>query len=143
MKVKFQKISEDAIAPCYGHSGDAGLDIFSVEDVVLKSGERKRIRTGIRMELPEDYAGLVWDKSGIAFNEGIKTMGGVVDSGYRGEILVVLVNLGKNSYEIKRGQKIAQLLIQKIEEAEIEIADSISETSRGEDGFGSTGLYVK
>lgn len=143
MKVKFQKISEDATIPCYGHLGDAGLDIFSAENILLKVGARKRVRTGIKMELPKGYAGLVWDKSGIAFNEGVKTMGGVIDSGYRGEILIVLVNLGKNNYEIKKGQKIAQLLIQKIEEAKIKIADIVGETSRGADGFGSTGLYAK
>lgn len=143
MKVEFQKISENAIVPCYGHPGDAGLDIFSAEDIILTAGERKRIGTGIKMELPKGYAGLIWDKSGMAFNDGIKTMGGVIDSGYRGEILIVLVNLGKNSYEIKKGQKIAQLLIQKIEEVKIKITDIVGETSRGEGGFGSTGLYPK
>ena len=143
MKVKFLKIMDGAIIPFYAHKGDAGLDIFSAENVMLGAGERKRVKTGIKIELPKGCVGLVWDKSGIALNEGVKIMGGVIDSGYRGEILIVLVNLGKNSYGIKRGQKIAQLLIQKIEEAEIEIVDIIGETNRGADGFGSTGSYIK
>lgn len=142
MKVKFQKISESAIIPYYARSGDAGMDIFSDEEVVLEAGERKKIKTGIKMELPEGYVGLIWDKSGVAFNDGVKTMAGVCDSSYRGEILIVLVNLGKNSYKIKKGQKIAQMLIQKVEKADIELVDMMSETSRGEDGFGSTGLYA-
>ena len=92
------------------------------------------------MELPEGYVALVWDKSGLALNNGIKTMAGVIDSCYRGEIGIVLVNLNNQDYKIKKGQKISQILIQKVETAEIEVAEKLSETKRSEGGFGSTGL---
>ena len=140
MKIKFQKILEKAIVPSYAHQGDAGMDIFSAEDAVIKAGERKNIRTGLKMELPEGYVALIWDKSGLALKNGIKTMAGVIDSGYRGEILIVLVNLSDTGYKIKKGQKIAQMLIQKVENAEIEIAEKLNDTKRAEGGFGSTGL---
>ena len=140
MKIKFQKILKEAIIPSYAHSGDAGMDIFSAENVVLKAGERKRIRTGIKMELPEDYVALIWDKSGLAFEHGIKTMAGVIDSDYRGEVLIVLVNLSSIDYKIEKGRKIAQMLIQKIETAEIEVAEKLNSSKRAEGGFGSTGI---
>ena len=140
MKIRFQKILEEAVAPSYAHPGDAGMDIFSAEDAIIKAGERKNIRTGLKMELPEGYVALIWDKSGLALNNGIKTMAGVIDSCYRGEIGIVLVNLNNQDYKIKKGQKISQILIQKVETAEIEVAEKLSETKRSEGGFGSTGL---
>lgn len=140
LKIKIQKI-RDAKIPNYAHRGDAGLDLYSAEaDCVLKSGERKGFSTGIKMEIPDGYAGLVWDKSGLAFNHGIKIMGGVIDSIYRGEIIVVLVNFGDKDYLVKKNTKIAQLLIQKIEQVEIEESENLNETKRGSGGFGSTGL---
>jgi len=93
MLIKFQKILDEAIIPHYAHQGDAGMDVFSAEDAVIKSGEIKSIKTGVKMEMPERFVGLVWDKSGLAFKNGIKTMAGVIDSGYRGEIGIVLANL--------------------------------------------------
>ena len=141
MKIKILKINSEAIIPNYAKVGDAGLDFYSVENVVLKPMERKAIRTGIKMEIPEGYVGLVWDKSGIAANSGIKTMAGVIDAGYRGEIKIVLINLSNQDFEIKKGQKIAQMLIQKIEHPKIEIVEFLSESGRGEGGFGSTGKH--
>src|SRR3989344_6346400 len=143
MLIKFQKILDDAIIPHYAHPGDAGMDIFSAEDAVIKAGERKNIRTGIKMELPEGFVGLAWDKRGLALKNGIKTMAGVIDSGYRGEIGVVLANLSGQDYKIEKGQKIAQMLVQKAERAEIEETKELSETKRGEGGFGSSGLFKK
>ena len=105
MIIKIQKIDSEAIIPNYANKDDAGLDFYSVEDVALKPMERKAIRTGVKMEIPEGYVGLVWDKSGLAVNNGIKTMAGVVDSGYRGEIKIVLINLSNQDFEIKKGQK--------------------------------------
>ena len=141
MLIRFQKILAEAIIPHYAHQGDAGMDIFSVEEDIIKAGERKNIRTGIKMELPEGFVGLVWDKSGLALKNGIKTMAGVIDAGYRGEIGIVLVNLSHQDYKIEKGQKIAQMLIQKVERAEIEDTQELSETKRGDGGFGSTGLF--
>ncbi|KKT20690.1 MAG: DUTPase, dut [Parcubacteria group bacterium GW2011_GWB1_43_8] len=143
MLIKFQKILDEAIIPHYAHQGDAGMDIFSVEETIIKSGERKSVRTGVKMELAEGFVALVWDKSGLALKNGIKTMAGVIDSGYRGEIGVVLANLSGQDYKIEKGQKIAQMLIQKVERAEIEEVKELSETKRGAGGFGSTGLFKK
>ena len=140
MEIKIVKIEEDAKIPNYANLSDAGMDLFSIEEVVLKIGERQAIRTGIKTEIPDGYVGLVWDKSGLALNNGIKTMAGVIDSGYRGEIKIVLINLGDEDFEIKKGQKIAQMLVQKVERPEIELVDELNATERGENGFGSTGL---
>ena len=140
MEIKIVKIEEDAKIPNYANLSDAGMDLFSIEEVVLKIGERQAIRTGIKTEIPDGYVGLVWDKSGLALNNGIKTMAGVIDSGYRGEIKIVLINLGDEDFEIKKGQKIAQMLVQKVERPEIELVDELNATERGGNGFGSTGL---
>ena len=105
MLIKFQKILAEAIIPHYAHPGDAGMDIFSAEEAIIKAGERKSIKTGLKMELPEGFVGLVWDKSGLALKNGIKTMAGVIDSCYRGEIGIVLVNLSGQDYKIEKGQK--------------------------------------
>jgi dUTP pyrophosphatase len=141
VKIKIKKLNPDAIIPKYSHVGDAGMDLFSVEkDFILKPNHRVLVGTGLSIELPKGYVSLVWDKSGIAL-KGIKTMGGVIEHTYRGEYKIILVNLSSENYEIKKGQKIAQLLIQKIETAEIEEVDELSETTRGDGGFGSTGKF--
>lgn len=101
--------------------------------------ERFAVRTGISLEIPEGYVGLIWDKSGIAIKEGIKTLGGVIDAGYRGEILIGVINLGNKDYVFDVGHKVAQILIQKIENFEIIESQELSDTSRGQSGFGSTG----
>lgn len=142
VKVKIKKLHPDAIVPQYAHPGDAGMDLYSVEDLVLHSGERVGVKTGISAEIPKGYVALVWDKSGNALKSGIKTMAGVIDSGYRGEYTVVLINLSGKDFEIKKGQKIAQVLIQKVEVPEVEVVDDLSDTSRGSGGFGSTGLGI-
>lgn len=138
VKIKVKRLNPDAKIPCYAQEGDAGMDLCSVEDLILKPGERRVIGTGLSFELPEGFVSLIWDKSGIA-SKGIKKMGGVIEHTYRGEYKVVLVNLSSEDYEIERGQKIAQLLIQPIETAEVEEVSELSETKRGKGGFGSTG----
>ncbi|MFO7807097.1 MAG: dUTP diphosphatase [Candidatus Moraniibacteriota bacterium] len=140
MKIQIKKISKDAIIPKNALKGDAGLDLYSVENKVLKPGQKMSIRTGIAIKIPEGFAGLVWDKSGISHNNGIKTLGGVIDSNYTGEWFVGLINLGKEDFKIEKGQKIAQALFQKVELPEIEQVDEINKTNRGDGGFGSTGL---
>ncbi len=139
MLLKVKKINPEAKLPSYAHKGDAGLDLFSCEDAVLKPGERKMISTGLSMEFPEGNVALIWDKSGIAAS-GIKTMGGVIEHTYRGEYKVVMLNTTSEAYEIKKGQKIAQLLIQPIVTAEVKEVKELSETERGAGAFGSTGL---
>jgi dUTP pyrophosphatase len=138
--IKIKKLSEDAIIPSYAHPGDAGLDLFSCEDCIIKPDEKYLISTGLSIELPEGYVGLVWDKSGIASKKAITTMAGVIEYTYRGEYKILMINLSKEDYIVKKGDKIAQLLIQPIMTAEIQVVDELSETSRGEGGFGSTGL---
>jgi dUTP pyrophosphatase len=139
--IKIQKISgtEDLPTPSYAHPGDAGLDLYSREETTLAPGERKMIPTGLRLEVPDGYVGLVWDKSGVSIEEGLKTLGGVLDSGYRGELMVGMINLSTTTYTFLRGHKVAQLLIQKIENPKIEIVAGLGQTTRGEGGFGSTG----
>lgn len=141
MKILAKKLHPEAKIPNFAHPGDAGMDLYSVVDMVLKPGERASVPTGIAMALPEGYVSLVWDKSGVSHKNGIKTLGGVIDSGYRGEYLIGLVNLSQEDFEIKVGQKIAQLLIQKVEHPEIEEVTELDDTSRGDGRFGSTGVH--
>lgn len=139
IQVKVKRLHENAILPKYAHEGDAGMDLFSCEDYAIKSGERALIKTGLSLEFPEGYVALIWDKSGLAANKGIKTMAGVIEYTYRGEYKIVLFNTSKEDFFIKKGDKIAQVLIQPIATAEITEVKELSETSRGEGGFGSTG----
>lgn len=140
MKIQIKKLHPDAKIPQFALAGDAGMDLFSVEDVLLKPGERVSCPTGIAIKLPERYVGLIWDKGGPSHKFGIKTLGGVFDSNYTGEYLIGLVNLSQEDYKIEKGQKIAQVLIQKIEIPEIEEVDELDQTNRGDGRFGSTGL---
>ena len=140
IKIKIKKLNPEAIIPSYAHPGDAGLDLYSVEDLVLNPGERATIATGLAIELPEGYVSLIWDKSGLASKNGIKTMGGVIEHTYRGEYKIIMFNSSKEKFEIKKCQKIAQLLVQPIITVEIEEVSELNDTSRGTGGFGSTGL---
>ncbi len=140
MELKVKKIHPEAKLPRYSHQGDAGLDLFSSIDCVLQKGEVKPVPTGIQVAIPEGNVGLIWDKSGISL-KGAHRLAGVIDSGYRGEVRVVMVNLGADSFTIEKGMKIAQLLIQPVVEVEVTEVEDLEETSRGEKGFGSTGKY--
>ena len=140
MELKVKRIRPQAKLPSYGHPGDAGLDLFSSEDYLLRPGEVRPVQTGIQVAIPRGHVGLIWDKSGISL-KGVHRFAGVVDAGYRGEVQVVMVNLGREPYEIKAGMKIAQMLVQPIVEMSVIETESLDDTSRGEGGFGSTGLY--
>ncbi len=139
MILKIKKLHPDAKMPSYAHHDDAGFDLLAIEDTTLQPGERKAVKTGIALEIPEGYVGLVWDKSGIGIKEGVKTIGGVVDSSYRGELLIGLVNLSEKVYTFAKGHKVAQMLIQKKETAEFQEVAELSDTKRGAAGFGSSG----
>ncbi len=139
MEIKIKKLHSVAKIPEYAHSTDAGLDIFSIEKVVIFPGVRVLISTGIAMEIPHGFVGLIWDKSGVATKHGLKTLAGVVDAGYRGEIKVGLINLSTTDYSIEIGDKIAQMLIQKVEHVTIQEVLELSDTPRGVGAFGSTG----
>jgi dUTP pyrophosphatase len=140
MELKIKRINPAARLPNYGHPGDAGLDLYSAEDHVLAPGSVFAVSTGIKMAIPRGHVGLVWDKSGISL-KGVHRLAGVVDAGYRGEVQVVMINLGREPFEIKAGMKIAQMLIQPAVSVSILESADLDETSRGEGGFGSTGLY--
>lgn len=139
MRVLLKKLSPEAILPKYALPGDAGMDLFSNETIILQPNEKKTIKTGIALAIPPGHVGLVWDKSGLASKFHLHTFAGVIDETYRGELQVVLGNFSTVPYTIEKGTKIAQLLIQPIVQAQLEEVSSLNETSRGAGGFGSTG----
>ncbi len=139
MKLKIKRLKEEAILPTYAHPGDVGMDLYSIEDYDLKPMERKIFFVGFAMEFENGYAVIVKDKSSLPNKAGIHTMGGVYDAGYRGEYNVQLINLGQETYHISKGDKIAQLVIYPIIIAELEETNNLSDSSRGEGRFGSTG----
>ncbi|MDD5589583.1 MAG: dUTP diphosphatase [Candidatus Portnoybacteria bacterium] len=140
MKILVKKLHPDAKIPVFSLKGDAGMDLFSIEDRLMKPGEKYVVKTGIAMKIPKGYAALVWDKGGPSHKYGVKTLGGVFDSNYTGEYLIGLINLGKEDFKIKKGQKIAQVLIQKVETPKIEFMEEFPGTNRGQGRYGSTGL---
>lgn len=141
VKVKITKTKDNAIMPKYAHEGDAGVDLHSTEDYTLKPGEQILASTGICMAISPGHVGLIWDRSGLAAKNSMHVLAGVVDSGYRGEVKVVLKNLSNEEFQVTKGMRIAQMLIQPVVSAIIEESDSLDETKRNEGGFGSTGLH--
>ena len=141
LNVKIKKMA-DVKTPHYAHKGDSGVDLYSAEEYVLKPMERRLISTGIKIEIPHGYEAQVRPKSGLAIEHGIShaNSGGTIDSGYRGEIKVPLINLSDKSYKIEKGKKIAQMVFAKVEEAVFEEVGELGPTARNESGFGSTGL---
>jgi dUTP pyrophosphatase len=125
--------------PEYGSPGAAGADLRASEAVVIPPGGRAAVPTALRLEIPRGHAGLVWPRSGLALRHGIDTLAGVIDSDYRGELKVVLVNHGEAPFAIARGDRVAQLLLQRVERARPVRATTIDDTGRGQAGFGSTG----
>jgi dUTP pyrophosphatase len=125
--------------PQYAHKGDAGADLKAVETQVIAPRTRELVATGIRLQLPEGYAGLIWPRSGLAVKLGLDCGAGVIDSHYRGEIKVLLFNHSDDEIRIQSGDRIAQLIIQKVETVEFISCDHLSETARNTAGFGSTG----
>jgi dUTP pyrophosphatase len=136
--VKMLRVSSDAVLPTRAHADDAGLDLYGLEDVLLLPNQGKVARTGIAMALPKGYVGLVADRSSLA-KKGVKTAGGVIDAGYRGEIHIVIWNVSSNPIQLKMGERIAQLLIIPIATPAVQEVTSLDETERGRKGFGSTG----
>jgi dUTP pyrophosphatase len=141
MTVKVKRLSETARLPAYAREGDAGMDIYADETVTILPGERHLVKTGISMSFPHGHAGLIWDKSGIAGKHGLKTIGGVIDEGFRGEVRVAVHNLSNEPYLVETGKKVAQMLVQEVRQKEIvEVSELDNNTARGEGSFGSTGL---
>lgn len=133
-----QRISPSATLPQKNNPADAGIDVYTNESYTLKPGEVHAFSTGITAEFPEGYVALIWDRSGLGVR-GIHRLAGVIDSEYRGEWKIVLVNLSGEPYEVKAGDKIAQCVLQKFEPVEIIEAEKLAESARGVKGFGSSG----
>jgi dUTP pyrophosphatase len=142
MQIKVKKLNSEAKLPTYGHPGDAGMDLYSVEEVTVPPKSTATIKTGVAIEVPEGYVALCWDKSGLSLKEGIKVIGGVFDSGYRGEYILGVFNMKDEPFTFTKGQKVMQLLIQPVVSGEVIEVEELSEsTGRGEDGRGSTGTH--
>ncbi len=139
MKIKVKRLNDEAVLPTYAHPGDVGMDVYSLETYELKVGERKIFSVGFAMEFPSGFAAIIKDKSSLSMKQGIHTMGGVFDAGYRGEYNVNLINLGNEPYKISKGDKIAQIIIYPVAIADLEEASELSDSSRGEGRFGSSG----
>jgi|SRR6476469_3551379 dUTP pyrophosphatase len=142
MKLKIVKLDRLAEIPKYAHTNDAGLDLFSLEELEIPAGESKLIHTGISIELPQGTEAQIRPRSGLALKHQITVLNtpGTIDEGYRGEIGVILINHGKNSFKVTKGMKIAQMVIAPVIHVEVEEADNLSYTTRGANGFGSTGV---
>jgi dUTP pyrophosphatase len=142
--VPLRRLDPDLPVPSYAHDGDAGADLHAATDVVLAPGERSLVPTGVALALPEGYVGLVHPRSGLAARHGVTIVNapGTVDAGYRGEVLVNLVNLDpREPFSVRRGDRIAQLVVQQVARAEFIEVDSLEDTSRGDTGHGSSGGF--
>ena len=139
-KLLIERLTPTAKLPTRAHYNDAGLDIYADESLILKPGQRHIFKTGLKMVVPDGYAALVWDKGGLAA-QGLHTIAGVIDAGYRGEVIIGLVNLSDQDYTVEQGQKIAQILIQPISLCAVQ-ENKITDTTERQDGHhGSTGLF--
>jgi dUTP pyrophosphatase len=138
MKLKIKKLRDGAKVPTRAHHDDAGLDVYCCERIILPPHTTVKVPTGIAYEIPEGYCIFAWDKGSVG-SKGIKTLGGVLDSGYRGELFIPLHNLNNQEYVFEAGDKLAQLVVQKVEFPDIEEVEELSDSLRGEGAFGSTG----
>ena len=141
-EVKVKKLSDKAILPSFAHPGDAGLDLFSVENKILEPGKSYLVKTGISIQLPKNTEAQIRPRSGLALKHMITLTNtpGTIDEGYRGEVGIIMINHGKENFTINEGMKIAQMVIKPTYEVNITEVNDLSDTSRGEGGFGSTGL---
>ena len=141
MTLKFKRIHPDAVLPAYAHPSDAGMDVRSVDELVIPPGKRALVHTGLVMLLPPLYEAQVRPRSGLALKSGVTVLNtpGTIDAGYRGEVGVILINLGEEPFAVHKGDKIAQLVIAPVTQPTVEETELVDETDRGAGGFGSTG----
>lgn len=139
--LKIKKIHEDAIIPSFAHKGDAGMDLYSIEEVKIPSTESRLIKTGISLELPKNTEAQVRPRSGLALKHSVTVLNtpGTIDEGYRGEVGVILINHGKEDFIVTKNMKIAQMVVKPIYDINILEVNELNDTDRGEGGFGSTG----
>lgn len=143
IQVKIKRLDPELPLPRYANPGDAGLDLYSAQDVTIEPGRRVMISTGVAIALPQGYAGFVQPRSGLAAKKGLSIVNtpGLVDSGYRGELKVIAINTDADEpIVISRGERVAQLVVQRVPSVELVEVDELDKTERGEGGFGSTGL---
>ena len=142
MKLKIKKIDDSAIIPNYAHNTDSGMDLYSIEDKIIRPGETALIKTGLKIELPQNTEAQIRPKSGIALKHSVTVLNtpGTIDEGYTGEIQVILIKHGERVYKINKGEKIAQMVIMPVIRVQVEQVNELQETPRGLGGFGSTGL---
>jgi len=140
MRLAVRRLRDDARLPTRAHDDDAGLDLYAVEGVTIGPGERALVATGVAIELPERHAGLVVPRSGLAVRHGISVVNapGLIDPGYRGEIKVILLNLGQEPYHVQPGDRIAQMVVARYEAVDWEEGE-LNGSARGTGGFGSSG----
>lgn len=141
MILKVKKLTDDAIVPQYAHPGDAGLDLFSNEDVEIDPGQSRMVKTGISIELEENTEAQIRPRSGLASKHQVTVLNtpGTIDQGYRGEVGVILINHGRETFVARKGMKIAQMVVKPVVRVDVEEVDELSDTQRGAGGFGSTG----
>ncbi len=136
-----RRLDPDLPLPAYAHPGDAGLDLFAADTTTLRPGERALVPTGVALAIPDGFVGLVHPRSGLAVDHGLTVLNapGTIDAGYRGEVKVLLINLGQDVVEIAHGQRIAQLVLMRVDLVDVREVDLLDSTARGAGGFGSTG----
>ncbi len=134
--LRVKKIGDGRL-PDYHYTHDAGLDLYAAREVSIPPGARALVPTGIACAIPEGYVGLVWDKSGLSNKKGLKTLGGVIDAGYRGEIMIGLINLSNSQVLLPKHEPVAQMLVQQIEHVHVVEVENLEGTERGEKGFDS------
>jgi dUTP pyrophosphatase len=145
MEIKVERVNKEIELPRYQHFGeDAGLDLHAAEELMIKSGEYELIKTGLKIAVPKGYAAFVYPRSGLALKNGVTVLNadGVIDSGYRGEVAVILINHGEEDFKVNFNDRIAQLIIQQVNIIEWKEVDNLSESKRGEGGFGHTGVKM-
>ena len=142
MKVFFKKLRPEAVLPSYAHPGDAGMDVCSVDQLEIPAGGRQLVKTGLVIILPNGYEAQVRSRSGLALKYGVSVLNspGTIDEGYRGEVGVILANFGDQPFVVKPGDRIAQIVVSPVQQAEIVETQEIDSTDRGAGGFGSTGV---
>jgi len=147
-KIRVKAVGPNAVVPTRSNLSDAGWDLYASEDVTIRGGDRKLVKTGIAMQIPDEWVGLIWPRSGMSVKQGTDVLAGVIDSGYRGEIQVCLYNTNHKlplfteedgTIEIKAGDRIAQILFQRVPDVELVEVEDLTQSDRGDKGFGSSG----
>ncbi len=138
-QLKVQKLDDMAVVPTKVNRSDAGYDLYALHGAIVQKHCHKLIKTGISMAIPEGYVGLIWPRSGMAYKHGIDVFAGVIDSSYRGDVGVILYNSQYSDYNVEQGDRIAQIVFQKVKDFDLQLVDNLDDTKRGSGGFGSSG----